>query len=307
MEEWKTPWKKKIRSLYVCSFAFAGWCFLVWYCIMGDPDWRRAICKHALWCNNWYAFKNWSSKFQAKYYKSLSCLQVTTSFCTREVQFCYRTNTLIVSATFFVPTWFCWKCLFLVQLCFTCFYVVSILLALTNNVVVWTLLEGGIVNNTLRPPIPERCDPGWRKLMEECWSFDPEARPSFTEITNRLRLMSAALQPKRRNAIRWNQKISLVSHTCIQKSSVDSWLSKLPCNPLMQRLTPLDWICIEKMTKFTVTFDVNLFVILFITRNCLLKTKLLQSYCIILLCFKPTKMQTRTAWKLYNYIDFIVF
>ncbi|XWS35097.1 hypothetical protein CRYUN_Cryun21dG0096900 [Craigia yunnanensis] len=61
---------------------------------------------------------------------------------------------------------------------------------------------GGIVNNTLRPPIPERCDPGWRKLMEECWSFDPEARPSFTEITNRLRHMSAALQPKRRNAIR---------------------------------------------------------------------------------------------------------
>ncbi|OMO53038.1 hypothetical protein CCACVL1_28925, partial [Corchorus capsularis] len=56
---------------------------------------------------------------------------------------------------------------------------------------------GGIVNNTLRPPIPERCDPEWRKLMEECWSFDPEARPSFTEITNRLRAMSAALQPKR--------------------------------------------------------------------------------------------------------------
>ncbi|XP_021291848.1 dual specificity protein kinase splB isoform X1 [Herrania umbratica] len=61
---------------------------------------------------------------------------------------------------------------------------------------------GGIVNNTLRPPIPERCDPEWRKLMEECWSFDPAARPSFTEITNRLRVMSAALQPKRRTAIR---------------------------------------------------------------------------------------------------------
>ncbi|OMO88303.1 hypothetical protein COLO4_20316 [Corchorus olitorius] len=60
---------------------------------------------------------------------------------------------------------------------------------------------GGTVNNTLRPPIPERCDPEWRKLMEECWSFDPEARPSFTEITNRLRAMSVALQPKRRNAI----------------------------------------------------------------------------------------------------------
>ncbi|XP_002518140.2 uncharacterized protein LOC8265633 [Ricinus communis] len=58
---------------------------------------------------------------------------------------------------------------------------------------------GGIVSNTLRPPIPERCDPEWRKLMEECWSFYPSARPSFTEITNRLRVMSMALQPKRRN------------------------------------------------------------------------------------------------------------
>ncbi|XVF29173.1 hypothetical protein REPUB_Repub15cG0097200 [Reevesia pubescens] len=60
----------------------------------------------------------------------------------------------------------------------------------------------GIVNNTLRPPIPENCDPEWRKLMEECWSFDPVARPSFTEMANRLRIMSVALQPKRRNAIR---------------------------------------------------------------------------------------------------------
>ncbi|KAJ6805934.1 putative serine/threonine-protein kinase roco5 isoform X1 [Iris pallida] len=55
---------------------------------------------------------------------------------------------------------------------------------------------GGIMNNSLRPPIPERCDPDWRKLMEECWSPDPSIRPSFTEITNRLRAMSLALQPK---------------------------------------------------------------------------------------------------------------
>ncbi|OIT05137.1 serinethreonine-protein kinase ctr1 [Nicotiana attenuata] len=55
---------------------------------------------------------------------------------------------------------------------------------------------GGIVNNTLRPPVPQRCDSEWRKLMEECWSPDPEARPSFTQITNRLRAMTQALQPK---------------------------------------------------------------------------------------------------------------
>ncbi|KAH7517506.1 hypothetical protein FEM48_Zijuj09G0072100 [Ziziphus jujuba var. spinosa] len=55
---------------------------------------------------------------------------------------------------------------------------------------------GGIVKNILRPPVPERCDPEWRKLMEQCWSPDPEIRPSFTEITNRLRTMSIALQAK---------------------------------------------------------------------------------------------------------------
>ncbi|PPD89153.1 hypothetical protein GOBAR_DD13910 [Gossypium barbadense] len=53
-------------------------------------------------------------------------------------------------------------------------------------------LRGGIVSNTLRPTIPSFCDPEWRKLMEQCWSPNPAARPSFTEIASRLRTMSAA-------------------------------------------------------------------------------------------------------------------
>ncbi|KAH8513637.1 hypothetical protein H0E87_006777 [Populus deltoides] len=55
---------------------------------------------------------------------------------------------------------------------------------------------GGIVNNTLRPPVPSFCDPEWRLLMEQCWAPDPMARPSFTEIARRLRAMSAACQTK---------------------------------------------------------------------------------------------------------------
>ncbi|OMO78487.1 Phox/Bem1p [Corchorus capsularis] len=51
---------------------------------------------------------------------------------------------------------------------------------------------GGIVSNTLRPTIPSFCDPEWRKLMEQCWSPNPAARPSFTEIASQLRTMSAA-------------------------------------------------------------------------------------------------------------------
>ncbi|KAK9267395.1 hypothetical protein L1049_009820 [Liquidambar formosana] len=55
---------------------------------------------------------------------------------------------------------------------------------------------GGIVNNTLRPPVPSFCDSEWRLLMEQCWAPDPVARPSFTEIARRLRVMSAACQTK---------------------------------------------------------------------------------------------------------------
>ncbi|CAL9776473.1 unnamed protein product [Musa acuminata subsp. burmannicoides] len=55
---------------------------------------------------------------------------------------------------------------------------------------------GGIVNNTLRPPVPATCDPEWRKLMEQCWAPDPLQRPSFAQIAACLRGMSVASQVK---------------------------------------------------------------------------------------------------------------
>ncbi|XP_038979185.1 mitogen-activated protein kinase kinase kinase 12-like [Phoenix dactylifera] len=55
---------------------------------------------------------------------------------------------------------------------------------------------GGIVNNTLRPPVPANCDPEWRRLMEQCWAPDPVQRPAFTQIAGRLRAMSVASQTK---------------------------------------------------------------------------------------------------------------
>ncbi|KOM40095.1 hypothetical protein LR48_Vigan04g029300 [Vigna angularis] len=58
---------------------------------------------------------------------------------------------------------------------------------------------GGIVNNTLRPPVPESCDPEWRLLMEMCWSSEPSERPSFTEIANGLRSMATKISPKGQN------------------------------------------------------------------------------------------------------------
>lgn len=55
---------------------------------------------------------------------------------------------------------------------------------------------GGIVSNTLRPPVPEPCDPDWRALMERCWSSEPSERPNFTEIADELRAMANKLPPK---------------------------------------------------------------------------------------------------------------
>ncbi|KAL2465588.1 Protein kinase superfamily protein with octicosapeptide/Phox/Bem1p domain [Abeliophyllum distichum] len=55
---------------------------------------------------------------------------------------------------------------------------------------------GGIVSNTLRPLLPESCNPDWRSLMERCWSSEPSERPSFTEIANELQSMAAKLPLK---------------------------------------------------------------------------------------------------------------
>ncbi|GAB2289137.1 hypothetical protein Dimus_023440 [Dionaea muscipula] len=55
---------------------------------------------------------------------------------------------------------------------------------------------GGIVSNTLRPPVPDNCEPDWRSLMERCWSGEPSERPIFTEIVNELRAMAIKIPPK---------------------------------------------------------------------------------------------------------------
>ncbi|VAI93068.1 unnamed protein product [Triticum turgidum subsp. durum] len=71
------------------------------------------------------------------------------------------------------------------------------------GIVLWELLTGeepyadlhygvGIVSNTLRPQVPDSCDPEWRSLMEQCWATEPSERPSFTQIAVRLRAMAAS-------------------------------------------------------------------------------------------------------------------
>ncbi|KAG9459711.1 hypothetical protein H6P81_004219 [Aristolochia fimbriata] len=73
------------------------------------------------------------------------------------------------------------------------------------GIVMWELLTGdepysnmhskdilaGVLKD-VRPQVPNWCDPLWRSLMERCWSSDPNARPSFSEIAKELRSMAAA-------------------------------------------------------------------------------------------------------------------
>eukprot|EP00250_Pteridium_aquilinum_P019243 c24360_g2_i1 orf=300-3977(+) len=55
---------------------------------------------------------------------------------------------------------------------------------------------GGIVSNTLRPPVPRWCNSAWKSLMETCWSADPGERPTFSEIARSLRTMEAAFSAR---------------------------------------------------------------------------------------------------------------
>lgn len=42
----------QISSLLQLPILLAGWCFLLWYCPMGDPHWWGALCPYALWSNH---------------------------------------------------------------------------------------------------------------------------------------------------------------------------------------------------------------------------------------------------------------
>ena len=57
------------------------------------------------------------------------------------------------------------------------------------NVQSWNLTHNVVVEGK-RPQIPNDCPPLYAELMSECWSADPEARPSFTDIVITLQTLS---------------------------------------------------------------------------------------------------------------------
>lgn len=53
----------------------------------------------------------------------------------------------------------------------------------------------GFMNQRLQ--IPDNIDPEWVTLMKECWDSDPRLRPSFQDITDRLKEMQRQFLPSR--------------------------------------------------------------------------------------------------------------
>lgn len=47
-------------------------------------------------------------------------------------------------------------------------------------------LLAAVADGSLRPPVPDGCDPALARLMVACWDTDPDARPSFEDIATHL-------------------------------------------------------------------------------------------------------------------------
>ena len=52
---------------------------------------------------------------------------------------------------------------------------------------------GGIISNSLRPPVPGWCDPAWKALMQRCWAAEAADRPTFSEVVKELQAMQAEM------------------------------------------------------------------------------------------------------------------
>jgi hypothetical protein len=51
----------------------------------------------------------------------------------------------------------------------------------------------GVSKEGLRPDIPPSCPPDFAQLMRDCWEQDPERRPRFAQVLERLEKMQPPL------------------------------------------------------------------------------------------------------------------
>ncbi|CDO99532.1 unnamed protein product [Coffea canephora] len=78
-----------------------------------------------------------------------------------------------------------------------------------------------VVNKNLRPPVPERCPPAMRALIEQCWSLQPDKRPEFWQIVKVLEQFESSLAS--------DGTLNLVNNPICQdhKKGLLHWIQKL--------------------------------------------------------------------------------
>lgn len=104
------------------------------------------------------------------------------------------------------------------------------------GVLLWELLTGlrpyatknhgeivlAVVNEGLRPAIPEFCPPEFKELLQDCWRHSYQERPGFPEVVDRLKYMLEVEQREHRPMDEGNQNIAMQYSN--SPRTVDSWV-----------------------------------------------------------------------------------
>mmetsp|Transcript_43719 Transcript_43719/g.137291 ORF Transcript_43719/g.137291 Transcript_43719/m.137291 type:complete len:141 (-) Transcript_43719:57-479(-) len=86
-----------------------------------------------------------------------------------------------------------------------------------------------VADDGLRPDVPNICPEGYPELLAECWSDDPEERPEFGKILERLQELGKMFSTQRPEALDENRKANLA----------DLMMSKMNRAGLMQRASSI--------------------------------------------------------------------
>lgn len=83
-------------------------------------------------------------------------------------------------------------------------------------------LENSIIEDNLRPTIPEGLPPAYERLMCECWQGDPSLRPTFAQVLDSLKELQSSLAP--------DMRLNLSFDSALQGGTDSSRVSSLGSN-----------------------------------------------------------------------------
>ncbi|GMH37443.1 hypothetical protein BSKO_05316 [Bryopsis sp. KO-2023] len=121
------------------------------------------------------------------------------------------------------------------------------------GVLLWELLTGlrpyatknhgeivlAVVNESMRPPIPDFCPPEFKELLQDCWRHSYQERPSFPEVIDRLKGMLEMEHRAHRPAVSPTQTLTIPYST--SPKTGDSWIPEHRAHPIELVMTPGFW------------------------------------------------------------------